>query len=387
MADLSDSCAEVDDLVAGLHESPLRCVVVVTGAGTGALACLLRVPGASRTLLEATVPYSMAALGDMLGTLPESTASASAAGLLARAAYERAVTLRDGDYPLAGLSCTAAIATDRPRRGSHRAHVAARTGQGRIALGVVMEAGLRDRSGEERVASLMLLRAAALAAGVRARVNLGLTASERLDAFCDPGAGSDPLDLLISGAVSWVHASEGGAVACEPGLRGAILPGSFNPLHRGHTALREAARAALGTEVTFELSIPNVDKPSLTRSEVDARLASLGGQFPVVLTNASRFADKAMLFPGVTFVVGFDTAERAIDPRYHGGPAGLVQALDAVRAAGCRFLVAGRQVDGAFRSLVDLSVPRGFEQLFVELPESAFRSDVSSSVIRAGGGP
>ena len=105
----------------------------------------------------------------------------------------------------------------------------------------------------------------------------------------------------------------------------------------------------------------------------------------MVLTRASRFSQKARLFPGKTFVVGYDTAARIVDASYYGGDGEeLSRALDRVRAAGCRFLVAGREVDGEFRSLDDLDVPGDVGELFEQMPESVFRWDMSSSVIRAG---
>ena len=377
--------AEVRDLVGEIHGSPLRCVVIVAGAGSEALSRLLGAPGASRTLLEAIVPYSRSALADLLGRLPARLASPDAAAQMADAAYARALALRDGEYPVAGLSCAGAILSDRPRRGSHRAHVAVRTEDGRTSLGVVMEKGLRDRAGEEGLASLMLLRAAALAAGLDRRVDLRLSPAEQLVVDRRPRVADDPIDLLLSGAVDWVHVSEDGAMVCERGIEGALMPGSFNPLHRGHIELRGAAQSVLGMNVTFELSIANVDKPTLARGEVEARLGTLRGGSAVVLSRASRFSQKSRLFPGTTFVVGYDTAARIVDASYYDGDGEeLSRALDRVRADGCRFLVAGREVDGEFRSLDDLDIPGDFEELFEQMPESVFRWDVSSSVIRAG---
>ena len=44
--------------------------------------------------------------------------------------------------------------------------------------------------------------------------------------------------------------------------------------------------------------------------------------------------------------------------------------------------MAGREHDGAFRTLDDVPVPRGFADLFEAIPESAFRQDVSSTELR-----
>ena len=104
-----------------------------------------------------------------------------------------------------------------------------------------------------------------------------------------------------------------------------------------------------------------------------------------MLTNAPTFADKARLFPGSTFVVGFDTAERILHMRFYGGCADLMRAsLETVREASCCFLVAGRLLGKRFGTLRDLALPREFDDLFRELPEEDFRSDISSTALRGG---
>ena len=75
--------------------------------------------------------------------------------------------------------------------------------------------------------------------------------------------------------------------------------------------------------------------------------------------------------------------ERLVDPRYYGDAAGRDAALEAIHASGCRFLVAGRVEDGIFRTLADIEIPDRFRDLFIDLPEHAFRIDLSSSEIRA----
>ncbi|NWG20152.1 MAG: hypothetical protein HXY39_07460, partial [Chloroflexi bacterium] len=92
---------------------------------------------------------------------------------------------------------------------------------------------------------------------------------------------------------------------------------------------------------------------------------------------------KAALFPGCTFVLGFDTAVRLIDPRYYGSETKRDAALTDIAAHGCSFLVAGRLKDGVFRTLADLELPPGLATMFRELPERLFRVDLSSSAIRS----
>jgi hypothetical protein len=164
----------------------------------------------------------------------------------------------------------------------------------------------------------------------------------------------------------------------------AILPGSFNPLHDGHRGLAAVAAEILGLKVAFELSVVNVDKPPLSPDEMSRRMAQFAGCGALWLTNAPRFMDKADAFPGAVFVVGADTAQRLVDPRYYGSdPKGVNAALAQVRRRGCRFLVACR-VDGNGRcvELGDVLVPRTFTDLFTAIPAERFRFDVSSTAIR-----
>jgi hypothetical protein len=166
-----------------------------------------------------------------------------------------------------------------------------------------------------------------------------------------------------------------------------ILSGSFNPLHEGHLRLRDAAEAALGGSVCFELPLRNADKPPLDYISIERRRRQFRDH-TLALTRAATFVEKAKLFPRATFVVGADTAERVVEARFYGGSsAAMAQALDAIGAAGCRFLVAGRSVEGEFRRLRDVELPRQFADLFEELPESKFRLDASSTSLRRPTGP
>ena len=166
----------------------------------------------------------------------------------------------------------------------------------------------------------------------------------------------------------------------------AILPGAFNPIHDGHHRLREAAAAFLGRPVFLELSICNVDKPMLGADEIHRRLRQIPDYY-VLLTNAALFVDKASLFPDCWFVVGFDTAERILNPKYYGEDVRKRdQSLRNLHSANVKFLVAGRvdpeRKPAVFRSISQLDVEHDYNDMFVELPESRFRADISSRAIR-----
>ena len=167
--------------IARIHASSLRAMLVVTGGGTQAIADLLAVPGASRTVLEVVVPYSEAALTEFLGVSPHQAVSVETAAALARAAYKRAVVLHTAAGPLLGLACTATLATDRLKKGAHRAHIGVSTAAETCVYSCTLTKGARDRQGEERVVSDLLLTVLARACGLDVTLDGLLLADERLE--------------------------------------------------------------------------------------------------------------------------------------------------------------------------------------------------------------
>jgi len=99
--------------------------MAVCGGGSGAVHALLSCPGASRFVLEAHIPYSSEALAAYLGEVPAQACSEATARAMAAKALERAVGLRGG-RPL-GVACTAALQTNRVRRGADRAFLCFQT--------------------------------------------------------------------------------------------------------------------------------------------------------------------------------------------------------------------------------------------------------------------
>ena len=105
-------------LIQAIHDSPPRAVFAAAGAGSRALADLLGVSGASRTLLEALIPYAADSFDEFLGLRPEQYVSEETGRRMAGRALARARHLRELEaWPLVGLACTAAIVTDRPKKG------------------------------------------------------------------------------------------------------------------------------------------------------------------------------------------------------------------------------------------------------------------------------
>ena len=171
------------NLIVAIHDTPTKVCLVITGAGTSAIAALFAVSGASRTVIDAQVPYSRAALDDYVGTVADQHVSKTEAALMAKRAFQRAVELSDAEGPqrhLIGLSCTAAIATDRVRRGENRAHIAWHDGERTSTVSIVMKKGARDRDGEEAVCKALVLNALAEACGVEAKIDPKLLKGENV---------------------------------------------------------------------------------------------------------------------------------------------------------------------------------------------------------------
>jgi nicotinic acid mononucleotide adenylyltransferase len=198
-------------------------------------------------------------------------------------------------------------------------------------------------------------------------------------------SGSEPtLARFLRGDIPAVCVEPDGHVSVRTTVPVALLPGSFNPIHAGHWRLADVASRLIGDPVAFELSVVNVDKPPLTEAEVRGRKEQFAGRVSLWLTRAPTFAEKAVLFSGVQFVVGADTAARLVAPRYYqDSEARMAEALDAIRRHGCRFLVAGRMDErGRFVELDHVGIPDRYRDLFAAISCDEFRVDLSSTQLR-----
>jgi hypothetical protein len=170
MADLPDATpatpeGELAAVIQAIHAAPPRLVYCFAGAGSLALHWLHAVAGSSRTVLEARDCYAPRSLAEVAGAPLPQAVGAATARQMADWAMARAAALAEGGWPLLGVACTAAIATNRERRGADRAVVAVRSAGGVVIAQLTMLKGSRGRAAQEALASRLVIRTIAAACG------------------------------------------------------------------------------------------------------------------------------------------------------------------------------------------------------------------------------
>ncbi len=362
-------------------------VISTSGGGAQAISDLLRIPGASRSILSAFVPYSRASQEELVAQPIEKACSARTAQLLSQATYRKARQYSDDHSQVLGLGCTAALRTNREKKGEHRAHLASWDGEVLRTWSLVFNKLARTRDEEEDLVRFLILDLLASACGV--------PDSDLSSPFVGAGESltktqenlTDPILLLHRGEIAHVTLSPSGQLSDNAPPEGILFPGSFHPLHTGHREMASLMSASGRGPVIHEISIQRVDKDPLSLSEIHRRVAQFAspgspGEW-VVLTTTPTFLEKARLFPRRAFLVGCDTAERVLDPSYHGGSlARRNQALEEILSLGGSFIVMGRTDGERFQTVHDLDLPLQYSGMFIGVGREIFQNDISSSEIR-----
>lgn len=260
----------------------------------------MSVPGASRTLIEARVPYARESMLDLFGGRePKQYVSVQTARDLAATAYRRGVRLSPAGQSarhVVGVGCTCALTSVPVKKGEHRCVVATYGVAGVTEYALTMEKGRRDRWEEDGLASRLIVQAlvdaAAEASAAEAatggaddrRQRQRMVGQEEEDdeeegakknknkkvdvlatAVHPPGdvltvtrtPVRDALDWLTSGGGDLVELTDGvpTALGVLPSLTPAlVLPGSFNPLHEGHRGLLAAGKDGGITAINHSLT-------------------------------------------------------------------------------------------------------------------------------------
>jgi hypothetical protein len=310
---------EVVDTLNGLATH--KAVIITTGGGSGVFQALLNRGNGSNTLLAGYVPYSTKETSTLLGKVPEKMVSGEVARSLAMVAYQKALQLRDGDYEVIGVACTASlqrVPSEREGR-EHAIYVALQTKNMTHTMSFKIK-GTKDQNAEvvriweEEIATNLILNELANGHDLELQVRLDTPVMQSIEYDWFE---NEKLGKILSGEIKFQ-----GFVGTDTldlsnyvDSRTAIFPGSFNPTHSGHREMMEIV-ARRGCKVIQEISIANVDKPAVDFISIRDRLVQNG--MPMLITNAPTFVEKSRLFHDAKFIIGYDTYERILNPKYAG---------------------------------------------------------------------
>jgi hypothetical protein len=381
-----------------LHESGLHVSLATTGAGLGIQGKLWEVPGASATLVDAISPYSQTSFdrfvgydwaGDGHGYASELGATALAQKAFFNA-QEHGTNPKLNNLRVAGLGLSAAVSTNRDRRGENKVHASIRSNDGIATAFVLLNKDL-GRANDGAIADIIGINLILSAAGIDPiplYANSGIESEQLVETpeglillpaqhtgpDIEPGFGT--VMIGIDGEVEEVEPDPDEHI---------IMPGSFNPIQFGHDSIAQAARTLTGKKPILEITARNIEKDGLSLDEIVDRAAKLKGRWPVILTESNtRFTDKTEAYNGCDFIVGYDTARRIVDPAYYDSPEALRNALDGFREANVRFYVAGRRDgEGILRTAADIGVDDEHSGLFVHLGGDF---NISSTMVREHNG-
>lgn len=324
----------------------LRC----TGGGMQALQWIFSTPGASAVMMDGRVPYSFPAVYEELGLngkkMESSLCSKETAVLMAQNARRKAIELLLAENRnlnvvrnanTLGISCTAALATTKAKKGKHRCFVATASRDNVAVYTLYLTTGLRSRFQEDGMCSKLIMKA--IREGCVVEGGLDEPSSDEL-VETDVQA-EDAMEKVVLSPADAEAATEGkresemhvfskiynkttgqalfflkeSSAAAAGGSKAAgelsledfecfenvqvpegslVYPGSFNPLHRGHVALIAAIMSKRGYKprdgttgplvndkgelhppVIFEIAAVNADKPPVEQGELMLRTHGL----------------------------------------------------------------------------------------------------------------
>ena len=359
------------EIIKKIHSSPYRFVLVSSGGGTNAISEILKVPGASKSVLEAYVPYAKESLDYYLLKQPDHYCSIETTLSMAAKAYSAAkkIDLNTNPKNLLGIAVTASLATNYSKKGEHKFYIAIQTYKYSSSFSYTFIKGELTREEEEQIVTDNIINAIAHSCKVKNFI------------------GSES-PLLISETVkaekSWVELVDNKIdfVSSSNHVPELIFPGSFNPFHSGHKSMSELAEKKTGLALAYEICIQNADKPPLSYHEIKKILDQFKHGHEWVLTKAGKFTDKASLFPNSVFIIGADTLTRILDEKFYLNRQDMLNQLDLFNSHNINFLVFGRKIKNNFISLDSVTIPEHIEKRFSGFGEEIFRDDISSSSIR-----
>ena len=342
-----------------------------SGGGTNAISEILRIPGASKSVLEAYVPYAKESLDHYLLRQPDHYCSMDTTLSMAAKAYSAAKQIDPMNHPknLLGIAVTASLATNYSKKGEHKFFIAIQTHKYSKSFAYSFVKGELSRASEEAIVTNYVINSLAEACDIKTEL-LEETESLKVE--------------IVQAKKNWIKLvdNEINFDASSSRMPELIFPGSFNPFHSGHKEMGKLAESKTGLGLVYEICIQNADKPPLSYHEIKRTLSQFHGHQDWVLTKAGKFSDKAALFPNSVFIIGTDTLTRILDEKFYLNRADMMDQLDLFNSHNINFLVFGRKIKSHFIDLRSIAIPGHIENRFTGFGEEVFRDDISSTVLR-----
>ena len=218
------------DIVEKIHSSPFKLVIVSSGGGTNAISSLLKVPGASNTILESHIPYSKESMNEFLNSKPDHYCSLDTCLSMAANAYKKSTKInkQSKSKHLLGIAITANLATTYKKKGDHKFFIVVQSHDYTKYLECYLEKDVRTREMEEELITGCVINLLSESCGLK----------------CDLPKISEQIKIQqIDAEKSWkkLFNSQVGYISNIKNTPELIFPGSFNPLHEGHIKMKELA--------------------------------------------------------------------------------------------------------------------------------------------------
>lgn len=378
----------------------------VTGAATGVLVELSRFSGSSSSFFGGFVPYHPAFSAGLTGGRRKATERANAVSL-AHAARTQSIAMLEkydeeagtkSEILINGLGLTAAIATNRLRKGADEMYVALEAHDGLVrTVDLLFERGKWSRELQDQLCQIIAINLILHHRGIQqvpifaknfpgACFSAEKLFSLELDTFTlDPSVWkpeyTEAIRLPISREASSVTFTIDGVCEETPEIteQHCIIATSGNPYTEGHRYLAWVMEQ-IGLSPIHSLEMVHPTKGELTDEDLIRRLETFRGRAPVLVTNrCSFFADKAIAFPRASFAVGTDVAKILLDmvnnPRAEAD-------LETFLRQRTRIYVFPRYTDdGELETLESIRIPSRFKGIFKRIEIAP--PPVSSSLMRA----
>lgn len=331
----------------GLIDSGWKFVLSVSGGGQEIIGDLTKYGNMSGTLLEATVPYAVPAYHKLIGGKTDQIVSPAAARAAAMACYKRALEYAPGEKVFGIASTGSVVKVGGERQGrKHRICIAVQNPSRTLEASIVYRPG-RTRLEEETLTSCCIREA--IKWGSFSHGDIACLLDHDDEIRVQISIGPPNVVSLVHGEVDRIDRPyEAGNVLCDPK---AIFSSSCNPIHQAHINIIRDAAQRLNCQVDIELCVQNADKPPLdyltiyerTKSTLE-KLKNILTVREIILTNKPYYFDKVKLFPGAVFVVGMDTFDRILDPKYYQcAGSDVLVGLQFMEENGNQFLVYSRK--------------------------------------------